>query len=674
MVSVTSALTLDQMVTMKYFSGSSDDGWLVAITGQRHVSVYRSTTWTLLGSYVFHELASNERPTVATFMCSDTLLAVDIGAFWGDQSQRRPGYILNVDTMSVIDRTAPMGAVYMDTTPMKGSSQGLAYLGHTRMWQMRLEDRIYQSFSAPFWDKPHCVDSCCDMDSLQAGVEEATSSFGLHFKAQSTDISFGSHLKREKTPSLTVTVTDTKSAQVKTMVVPFPIGCDVKSAAFFADCRYLLVVAGDIYLAWSVPTSFDRDFRLLLAHYHERELAWTVCQHGIISCRYDGEETISCLTHITLPLSQQLTESFIIALELMVKIYAHADAGLKQDIVRYYSKYLNIFPDPDANALSVLPFLAELWSPGWHLLYCEFLTDLLSATTNRWMPRYYLDDSINPLAILLDKADTQPLANVPVKIIIDYCLRQAKADEDPHFLMPIKQCLHRLVDSKQSYSEIAQHVYREMAFFPARDRVFIIGHHILANPVTFRWRFWRPYPWGLHQYKDQVLQLDMEKTPNPPKGNFTRGIFHASFDMLWRTPQTEQSQDNSDTTDGWAPIQTLFSWPQAIWTMILRKCRLSHSSTIECYPFELEALDNPALKALVEYKWNTIGFKYWLVRFLGQCLYYALVLIAVFLQIYGDDSLDRSLEGLFIAITVIASIFLWLELIQLFRDKQGYLR
>ncbi|KAF9079421.1 hypothetical protein BGX23_004142, partial [Mortierella sp. AD031] len=577
MVSVTSALTLDQMVTMKYFSGSSDDGWLVAITGQRHVSVYRSTTWTLLGSYVFHELASNERPTVATFMCNDTLLAVDIGAFWGDQSQRRPGYILNVDTMSVIDRTAPMGAVYMDTTPMKGSSQGLAYLGHTRMWQMRLEDRIYQSFSAPFWDKPHCVDSCCDMDSLQAGVEEATSSFGLHFKAQSTDISFGSHLKREKTPSLTVTVTDTKSAQVKTMV-------------------------------------------------------------------------------------------------LMVKIYAHADAGLKQDIVRYYSKYLNIFPDPDANALSVLPFLAELWSPGWHLLYCEFLTDLLSATTNRWMPRYYLDDSINPLAILLDKADTQPLANVPVKIIIDYCLRQAKADEDPHFLMPIKQCLHRLVDSKQSYSEIAQHVYREMAFFPARDRVFIIGHHILANPVTFRWRFWRPYPWGLHQYKDQVLQLDMEKTPNPPKGNFTRGIFHASFDMLWRTPQTEQSQDNSDTTDGWAPIQTLFSWPQAIWTMILRKCRLSHSSTIECYPFELEALDNPALKALVEYKWNTIGFKYWLVRFLGQCLYYALVLIAVFLQIYGDDSLDRSLEGLFIAITVIASIFLWLELIQLFRDKQDYLR
>ncbi|KAF9903109.1 hypothetical protein EC991_004135 [Linnemannia zychae] len=88
---------------------------------------------------------------------------------------------------------------------------------------------------------------------------------------------------------------------------------------------------------------------------------------------------------------------------------------------------------------------------------------------------------------------------------------------------------------------------------------------------------------------------------------------------------------------------------------------------------------------------NTIAFKYWLVRFLGQLLYYILVLTAVFLQIYGDNHLEEEMviedgetveksklfsdpgpEGLYISIIVIAFIFLYLELVQLMKDTRRY--
>lgn len=68
---------------------------------------------------------------------------------------------------------------------------------------------------------------------------------------------------------------------------------------------------------------------------------------------------------------------------------------------------------------------------------------------------------------------------------------------------------------------------------------------------------------------------------------------------------------------------------------------------------------------------NKIGYKYWLMRFIFQCLFYILVLVTVFLQVYNDQG--NRMAGLFVAIIALACIFLWLELIQLIRDKKSYL-
>jgi hypothetical protein len=59
-----------------------------------------------------------------------------------------------------------------------------------------------------------------------------------------------------------------------------------------------------------------------------------------------------------------------------------------------------------------------------------------------------------------------------------------------------------------------------------------------------------------------------------------------------------------------------------------------------------------------------------------------MVLTAIFLQAYvapnlaeeDNGKIDLGLEGLFVAIIVVAFIFLWLEFVQLLKDKRGYIR
>ncbi|KAF8939885.1 hypothetical protein BGZ47_008018 [Haplosporangium gracile] len=684
LVSFSSVLSFDRLYFMNYhFCSVSENGSLIAIPEFRGLNIYRTETWTLHGSYVFHEIPSDERVTSVSFLCNDSILAVCVESIDNAFLQTRPGYLLDVARMSLVDRIAPDGCDYPRLVPLNGSIQGLAYVGHTKLWHMRLEDRAYHSNPI---SPTRCTDLCQNSNSQENEYHNdnnsGTNAFGLHFKAETTETYIkSSHLKREKRSSLTVTMTNTTGAQAK-MVVPLPDGVSIRSINFFAAYQYLLVRTSDALMAWSVPKSFEGDFRLQMVLCAPDFCEWKICPHGYVRCEYYEVDAFNFLNHITHPISEIVTISFLSGLESALKIYELAELGVKQDILRYYAGHLNYYPLQEDLASTLLVKAVNLWSASDHYLLCDFLKSLLSSSTARWVPLQDMPISINPVDILLNFASKNSLAIGLLEIIIDYCLSKAKVEQDPHFLLPIRQCIVRIVDPKQQYSELALKIYREVAFFPAQGPEFVIGHHALANPANFRWAFWRPPPWGLYQYKDQVLQLDLHGAPNPPKGNFTRDIYQASFDLLWRKTEVKKSQQDSSQRAKDDLVHALFSWPQAIWTMILRKCRLKTNATVKCYPFELKALDNPALKALVEYKWNTIGFDYWLVRFLGQVVYYVMVLTAIFLQIYGNQDgleakngrIDHGLEGLFVAIIVVSFIFLWLEFVQLLKDKRSYFR
>ncbi|KAF9911927.1 hypothetical protein EC991_001833 [Linnemannia zychae] len=679
LVAFTSSLSPEELRILDCFACLSEDGTFIAIAEYHKVSIYRTRTWTLHGSYMFYEVGSDERVGGVSFICKGKLLLVAIGPNENTFRQSRPGYLLDIATMSVVDRVAPDGYAAFYRVALSGSEQGLIYISYSQLWIVRLEDRTYQ-YGERLPDR--CTDLCKSPECRDSGVQEGTSSTGLHFKAEKTDASILSHLSRDKRATLTVTMTEENSSRVKTMVIPLPDGVSICSAAFFADFKYLLVVTNATNMGWTVPTTFDGNFRLLLALHAPYIQEWILCPHGFIRCRVEeDDEEFKFFGHIKHPfLEHELLQNIYLGVVAMTEIYEFADPRLKQDILRFYSRYLNRYFDN--GQWSVLLFLFHHWSPARHYICYDFLKNLLALPGSPWIPSQEMTVLNSPLASVLSIARTQPLAIGLAQILVEYCIQQAKRRQDQYFLVPIRQCLDLIVDPKQQFSELATYVYREMAYFPVEGRDFIIGHHALADPVIFRWAFWKPCPWGLQQYKDQVMQLETTKIPRPTKGNFTRELYLASFDMLWRKTYADIFESESDKEDKVASEPALFSWSRAIWAMVLRKCRLRHNTSVECYPFENETLGNPALMALVEYKWNTIGFNYWMVRFLGQLCYYALVLTAIFLQIDGANRAeekgalisDSSPEGLFIAIIAVAFIFLWLEILQLAKDKETYIR
>lgn len=62
---------------------------------------------------------------------------------------------------------------------------------------------------------------------------------------------------------------------------------------------------------------------------------------------------------------------------------------------------------------------------------------------------------------------------------------------------------------------------------------------------------------------------------------------------------------------------------------------------------------------------------FWFVRFFYQCIYYILVLLAVFMQVYNHEHFV--LTWVFILISTFACGFLCLEVIQLFHNPRRYI-
>ncbi|KAF9338158.1 hypothetical protein BG006_009533 [Podila minutissima] len=102
-------------------------------------------------------------------------------------------------------------------------------------------------------------------------------------------------------------------------------------------------------------------------------------------------------------------------------------------------------------------------------------------------------------------------------------------------------------------------------------------------------------------------------------------------------------------------------WKSLGWLVYLQFVPRRHIYVRPRY-YRLDVLDNPAIEALVEYKWNAFGYMLWLVRFLAQCGYYLLIVVAAFSQVYSEDPTD--LHNSFVAIIVLASWFLFHEIQQ----------
>ncbi|KAF9437507.1 hypothetical protein BGZ76_000440 [Entomortierella beljakovae] len=344
------------------------------------------------------------------------------------------------------------------------------------------------------------------------------------------------------------------------------------------------------------------------------------------------------------------TEPFRInhGIQGLIEIYAYGDADCQNAVIRH----LHTLVRPSVKTrVSAIATLCRFWTPEKRIFHEEIMAQLLPSTHITWIPESNAANGIDPLAVVLKAAESQPSAIGVAKIIMEYCMNHANASKNLSFMAPIFNSWRKIISL--SPGEGLKCLDR-MAYIPTQQRSYIVNNHEIAHSPKPRWAFWRKDPSPLWKTVDPIMQLQVSPMkPNPLNEQFTKPVFVASFDALWHYKQNYTKDTEVDPGKGTLWIKTFF---YSIWL----KVRLTNQVYVECKDTSLEYFDNPAIAALVDYKWNTIGYKYWSVRFFFQCLYYILITTVAILQVYLPNF--RLLRDSFIAIIALSIMFLWLEL------------
>ncbi|KAF9083060.1 hypothetical protein BGX23_011818 [Mortierella sp. AD031] len=339
-----------------------------------------------------------------------------------------------------------------------------------------------------------------------------------------------------------------------------------------------------------------------------------------------------------------------------VKIYPLGTKECKEEIIRFLKN--RIRPSRE-HPLSCLVTLCRAWTADDRIALERIMTELLPTKFITWIPDPHEDKSTEPLAILLEIGQTRPRVFGVAKVVMKYCVSHANQSKNLAFLSPLFGSMHEVMEL---YPEEALECMGRIAFIPVKNRAYIVDNHILALPPRPRLRFWEPRSKPLVLTNDPIMQFHFSgDKPDDTNDGFTRPVFMASFDALWYYKDQQQTELKKDGFQAASNTATT-TWWKTLYHMFRLKCHIQMPAVVECYDFNLEFLDNPAIAALVSYKWNTIGFTYWLFRFIFQCIFYALVVIAALMQVYYSQ--QSQMVGLFIAIIVMGAVFLWLELLQ----------
>ncbi|KAF9290060.1 hypothetical protein BGZ68_008018 [Mortierella alpina] len=351
----------------------------------------------------------------------------------------------------------------------------------------------------------------------------------------------------------------------------------------------------------------------------------------------------------------------------LVDMFADADSDCREAIARYLASVAR--PSPK-HPTSCIETLVRFWTPDRKDYIDGMLARTLLPSRISWVP---VDSSVaaDPVAMLLTLTEKQPSAIDAVKIILDYCLNHANSSKNLTFLSALFGNLGELT---ARFPELATECLSRTAYIPVMHRPFIINNHVIVHPPAagFHLPFWKPETQSLKKFMAKKINPIMQfrftdDPPNPEDDYFTLPVFMASFDAIWRHHDAPPKIQLLDQTMGAMGMK----WCRDMVQLLLFIVRPSTQESVKCFDFTLEDFDNPAIAALVSYKWSTIGLSYWRSRFLVKCCFYILVLFTAIMQVYFPE---LAVPGLFIAIIALAALFLVAEIWELLREQRGYFR
>ncbi|KAF9355009.1 hypothetical protein BGX34_010700 [Mortierella sp. NVP85] len=612
----------------------------------------------------------------------------------------RLGVILDATTLSVVERVSYSTRYFEQQTQSTGSHGQYIYSIHgSKLDLIRLRDIKVPPYTQ---QRSECDRRCSDsltevqqQPTARSSPEETNSMYVpgsdliLTIRYQwFSDVRYGIAVSISNGQGKSREVLEIPPLAIGSSGADYRIYLDIENLYLIADCRM-------ITMAWKLPTTFEGNATLRSAFWTQpiaymeaendqalKDTKWSVtplktCGHRQLysSLKDELNETAILPLYSDEPFICSSSRGFS-ALFMLIYMFDTAEESFRQATLKYVGLYINRILEYDGHAETILTMICKYVRSDNYASINAFLKAVLTSPHVRWVPKPGSNREMNPISLLLNVAEALPRAIDLAQILIKYCIRMAKKEKDPHFLSPVLDSLRKLVQLQEVPPDLVPSVLRGLAFCPVKDRSYIINHGIIAHPPHFRWPFGKLKEKPIYACENPILKLDhspLYREYNPLAENFARDLFVASFDMLWCVPEAKRNiQSVAERVRDHGPSHRP-SWIRTLIAVIQCKCKFQPDTRIECFDIPLETLDNPAIAALIEYKWNTIGYMYWMARFLWQCVFYILVLVAVFMQVY-DSTKSPSLVSVFIAIMVMASLFLLLEVQQLSNNPGRYIR
>ncbi|KAG0268449.1 hypothetical protein BGZ95_002456 [Linnemannia exigua] len=271
---------------------------------------------------------------------------------------------------------------------------------------------------------------------------------------------------------------------------------------------------------------------------------------------------------------------------------------------RYVDRHINQHNDfstditSDNRTMSIMERLCREWDieKNGPSLFVE----ILSLPKYHWAPRSKME--FNPVQYFLAKST--PKALNLFHHVSDKYHQWAKSEQNLLFLSPIAFCLPTLL-ADLTHSKLVILMLQRMAFFPVSLRSVIMERHALIHPSELRVMFWNSNPRPLPQCEGPILQLNSSGVnhivTDTTKDTFREEIFAATFNMIWTCTNEPNVLKDPSYPVGVSP--SIFYWITMVPFVVAYKIKPWQQKAVVCHKFPLDALDNPALSALILYKW-----------------------------------------------------------------------
>ncbi|KAF9583784.1 hypothetical protein BGW38_008547, partial [Lunasporangiospora selenospora] len=336
--------------------------------------------------------------------------------------------------------------------------------------------------------------------------------------------------------------------------------------------------------------------------------------------------------------------------------------------IRYLQRYINDYPCPDDLSISVMSKICMKWVPVYIESAMKFFSLLLQRNSKHyWVPLPKYTKGTNPIWNLLKHAETKPAVTDLIRLVVDYCIEKAKENQDIVFIQFLCECMSELAER---HPDVALRITRAFAYVRCQDRNSVIEYHKVIHPPSIS-SLWQSAEIPLDQCRNPIIQLQDQKSELSDRAekNFTEEVFVVHFSLLWTfVPDTKNSCAEYCAAVSSQPPARF--WGKALFHLALFNINPSNHVYIRPRHYRLTFLDNPAVEALIQYKWNSFGYTVWLARFIPQLVYYSLIASAAASQVYYREG---PLLEIFIAIIAFSVLFLWLEFLQ-WRESLYHLR